>query len=72
MAKQTFTPNPRVAQIFDDLDAYLTFCQDYGYRFDESTLGDMRDYAYRQHVKQITGKFPRDQWAEAERNFNRR
>ena len=65
MAKQTFQHNPRVAQIFDDLAAYLTFCQDFGYRFDEATLGDMRDYAFRQFNKHQTGKQARDCWVDA-------
>lgn len=64
MAKVTYQSNPRVAQIFTELEAYLTFCQDFGYRYDEATLGDMRDYAYRQHVKFLTDKGPKDQWAE--------
>jgi hypothetical protein len=65
MAKPTFQPNPRVRQIFDDLEKYLTFCQDFGYKFDESTLYDMRSYVYRQHQKQLSGKWPKDQWVEA-------
>lgn len=64
MAKHTFQSNPRVAQIFTELEAYLEFCKDFGYRYDESTLGDMRDYAYRQFIKLVTGKVPRDYWTE--------
>jgi hypothetical protein len=64
MAKHNFQPNPRVRQIFEDLEAYLEFCQDFGYKFDESSLYDMRSYVYRQHTKQLTGKWPKDQWAE--------
>ncbi len=48
MAKQTFQPNPRVHQIFEDLEKYLEFCADYGYKFDEATLYDMRSFPYRQ------------------------
>lgn len=64
MAKITFQPNPRVHQIFDDLEAYLAFCQDFGYKYDEATLGDMRDYAFRQFNKFMTGKPARDCWQE--------
>ena len=64
MAKQTFQPNARVAQIFSDLENYLEFCRDYGYRYDESTLYDMRDYAFRQFQKFATGKTPKDCWVE--------
>jgi hypothetical protein len=65
MAKPTFQPNPRVRQIFEDLEKYLEFCQDYGYKFDESTLYDMRSFAYRQHTKQLTGKWAKDSWEDA-------
>lgn len=65
MAKPTFQPNPRVRQIFDDLEKYLEFCQDFGYKFDESTLYDMRSFAYRQHQKNLAGKPAKDMWQEA-------
>jgi len=64
MAKQTFQPNPKVHQIFEDLENYLAFCQDYGYKFDEATMYDMRSYVYRQHNKQLAGKQARDNWHE--------
>lgn len=64
MAKLTFQPNPRLRQIFDDLEKYLSFCQNFGYKFDEATLYDMRSYVYRQHQKQLTGKWAKDQWQE--------
>jgi len=64
MAKQTFQPNPRVRQIFDDLDKYREFCVDYGYKFDEATMYDMRSYVYRQHSKQLAGKYAKDGWQE--------
>ena len=63
MAKQQQS-NPRVQQIFEDLENYLMFCQDYGYKFDESTLYDMRSFAYRQFTKAVTGKWAKDQWQE--------
>jgi len=65
MAKPTFKPNAKVNQIFEDLEKYLTFCQDFGYKFDEATLYDMRSYVYRQHTKNLAGKFAKDQWPEA-------
>jgi hypothetical protein len=64
MAKQQYQPNPRINQIFEDLEKYLEFCQDYGYKFDEASLYDMRAFSYRQHQKQLTGKWAKDQWAE--------
>ena len=65
MAKQTFQPNHKVRQIFEDLENYLTFCQDFGYKYDESTLYDMRNYVFRQFQKHMSGKSARDQWPEA-------
>ena len=62
MAKQQ--SNPRVQQIFEDLEGYLAFCQDYGYKFDEATLYDMRVFAYRQYAKLLSNKWPKDQWQE--------
>jgi hypothetical protein len=65
MAKPTFQPNPRVRQIFEDLEKYLEFCQDYGYKFDESTMYDMRSFAFRQFQKNHAGKPAKDMWQEA-------
>jgi hypothetical protein len=64
MAKPTFQSNPRVHQIFDDLEKYKEFCVDFGYKFDEATLYDMRSFAYRQHQKQLAGKYPKNSWSE--------
>jgi hypothetical protein len=44
MAKINYQPNPRVKQIFEDLENYKEFCVDFGYKFDESTLYDMRNF----------------------------
>jgi hypothetical protein len=65
MAKPTFQPNARVRQIFEDLEKYLEFCQDFGYKFDESTMYDMRSFAYRQFQKNQAGKPAKDMWQEA-------
>jgi hypothetical protein len=64
MAKQQTQSNPRVNQIFEDLEGYLAFCQDYGYKFDEAQLYDMRVFSYRQFTKLLSNKYPKDQWAE--------
>jgi hypothetical protein len=64
MAKSQFQTNPRVTQIFEDLEGYLMFCQDYGYKFDEATLYDMRSFPYRQLTKVLANKPAKDQWAE--------
>lgn len=49
-------------QLFQDLENYKEFCVDYGYKYDEATLYDMRNYVYRQHNKQLTGKSTKDNW----------
>ena len=64
MAKPSLKSNPRVVEIFNDLEVFLEFCQDYGYKFDETSLYDMRSFAYRQHQKQLAGKWAKDQWQE--------
>lgn len=65
MAKPHIQPNHRVRQIFEDLEAYKEFCVDFGYKFDEATLYDMRVFAYRQHQKNLSGKSAKDSWVEA-------
>jgi hypothetical protein len=64
MAKQTFQSNPRVRQLFEDLENYLEFCVEYGYKYNEAELYDQRSYVYRQYTKFATGKFARNQWQE--------
>lgn len=64
MAKLTFYPNPRVHQIFDDLEKYLEFCKDYGYKYDESDLYNPRSYVYRTYGKFATGKHVKNQWVD--------
>lgn len=68
MAKLGNKSNSRVAQVFEDLDAYRIFCRDYGYRFDERDLYNNKSYIYRQFQKLITGKPVKNQWEiDAER-----
>lgn len=62
MAKQEFKSNPRVRQVFEDLEAYLTFCQDYGYKYDENDMYSNRSYVWRQFQKYETGKFVKNMW----------
>jgi hypothetical protein len=64
MAKQQYQPNARVNQIFDDLEKYLEFCQDYGYKYNEADLYDQRSYVFRQFNKYMTGKPAKNQWVE--------
>jgi hypothetical protein len=69
MAKQQHQSNPKVNQIFEDLEKYLDFCRTYGYKYDESTLYDMRNYAYQQYTKFVGCKNFKDQWHEDARRM---
>ena len=64
MGKPIYKSNPRVNQIFEDLEKLLDFCRDYGYIYNESDLYNMRSYVFRQYNKFATGKQARDQWSE--------
>jgi hypothetical protein len=69
MAKPTFKSNPRVQSIFDDLDQFLEFCQDYGYRYNEGDLYNFKSYAWQQFNKFIQGKNAKNMWTEDGRRF---
>jgi hypothetical protein len=58
--QQNTTPN--LNQIFNDLEKYLEFCVEYGYRFNESELYDPKSYVFRQFNKYITGKPAKNNW----------
>jgi hypothetical protein len=64
MGKPTFKPNPRSRQVWEDLDRYLEFCRDYGYKFNEADLYNNRVYAFQQFRKLEAGKGTRDMWAQ--------
>jgi len=53
----------RVQQIFEDLENYLDFCRDFGYKFDESDLYSQKSFSYRQFTKFVAGKPAKDMWA---------
>ena len=72
MAKPMIKSNPRVEAIFDDLENYLAFCQDFGYRYDESDLHNWKSYAYQQFSKFAQGKFTKDMWLQDSRPVFRR
>ena len=62
MAKPSIKSNPKVAQIFEDLEQYLDFCRRYGYRFNEADLYNWKSYAYQQFNKSLQGKNVKDMW----------
>lgn len=69
MAKPTFKHNPRMTDIFGDLDKFLEFCQDYGYRYNEGDLYNFRSYAWQQYSKYSQGKNAKNMWWEDARRF---
>lgn len=64
MAKPTIKPNNKVQQIFDDLERYLSFCKDFGYKFNEGDLYNWKSYAYQQFNKFLQGKQAKDMWTQ--------
>jgi hypothetical protein len=67
MAKPTFKPNPKVQAIFEDLEQFLRFCQDYGYKYHEADLYNWKSYAWQQYNKFVQGKFAKDMWTQDSR-----
>ena len=64
MAKIQIKANPRVTAIFNDLEKYLDFCKEYGYKYDEAELYSNRSNVYRQYTKLVSGKQARNNWVE--------
>lgn len=67
MSKIKHEPNARVHQIFDDLEQFLTFCQDFGYKFNEADLYNWKSYAFQQFSKFAQGKTAKDMWDQDKR-----
>lgn len=64
MAKPSIKHNPKVNQIFEDLEQYLGFCRAYGYRYNEADLYNWKSYAYQQYNKSLQGKHVKDMWIQ--------
>jgi hypothetical protein len=69
MAKPIIKPNPRVAEIFDHLEMFQEFCQDYGYRYNEADLYNFKSYAWQQFNKYSQGKNAKSMWSEDARRL---
>lgn len=67
MAKITIKSNPRATAVFDDLDKYLEFCREFGYRYNEADLYNWKSYAYQQFNKHQQGKPAKDMWLQDSR-----
>ena len=55
--------NSRAEQVWEDLERYLDFCRDYGYRFNEADLYNNKKYPYQQFRKFVAGKNAKDMWS---------
>jgi hypothetical protein len=69
MAKITFRTNPRMTEIFNDLEQYEEFCKDYGYRYNEADLYNFKSYAWQQYTKYAQGKNAKNMWWEDARRL---
>ena len=60
MVKIAFKTNPVINKIFEDLEKYLTFCQDFGYRYNELDLYNFKSYSWQQYSKFSQNKNAKD------------
>lgn len=58
-----------VTKIFDDLEKFLEFCRDYGYRYNEKDLYNWKSYAWQQYNKFLNGKTVKNMWDQDSRRF---
>jgi hypothetical protein len=70
MAKIAVRSNPVVAQIFEELEQFQEFCQEYGYRYNEADLRNFKSYAWQQYSKYTQGKNAKNMWWEDARRFS--
>ncbi len=69
MGKPVIRSNPVVVEIFAELDKFLVFCQDYGYRYNEADLRNWKSYAWQQYTKYSQGKNAKNMWWEDARRL---
>jgi hypothetical protein len=69
MAKIAVRSNPKVTAIQEDLEHFLEFCQEYGYRYNEADLYNFKSYAWQQYNKYVQGKNAKNMWWEDARRF---
>lgn len=72
MAKISIKHNPKVNQIFEDLEQYSSFCQAFGYRYNEADLYNFKSYAWQQYNKFSQGKNAKNMWDEDTRRLANR
>jgi hypothetical protein len=71
MGKREYRPNPRALAVMEDLDNFLEFCVEYGYRYNEGDLYNFKTYAWQQYNKFVQGKNAKNMWTEDARRLGR-
>ena len=56
MGKPQIRSNPRTQAVFEDLEQYLDFCRDYGYRFNEADLYNEKSWMWQNFKKWVNWK----------------
>lgn len=69
MAKAKHGLSPAAKKVFEDLENFLDFCKDYGYRYNYQDLYNFKSYAWQQYNKFINGKNAKNMWDEDTRRF---
>ena len=64
MAKYEHKTNQRVTQLFEDLEMFKEFCQEYGFVYNEAHLYDTQSFPFRQFLRMVDKKTVRNMWAE--------
>lgn len=67
MGKPPIRSNPRTIAVFEDLERFLGFCRNFGYRYNEADLYNWKSYAYQQYNKFVQGKNAKDMWLQDSR-----
>lgn len=60
----------QVKKIFEDLESFLEFCREYGYRFNQADLYNFKSYAWQHYTKFINGKNAKNMWDEDLKRFS--
>lgn len=69
MGKALYHASSKALQVHSDLEKFLDFCVEYGYRYNESDLYNFKSYAWQQYNKFIQGKNAKNMWTEDTRRF---
>jgi hypothetical protein len=69
MAKIRHQLSTQARNVFEDLEKFLEFCREYGYRYNPSDLYNFKSYAWQQYNKFINGKNAKNMWEEDTKRF---